>query len=318
MSMVICTLYEGHFHYGVAALVNSLFNNDFKGDIFIGYRGDIPVWASSSKTNETLTWEGAKTLFVAPDLNCHFLPIETTNHFTNYKAEFILKIWEQCVKKPAITGIVYFDPDIVNKCNWKFYEQWIGFGVALVHEIVWNDMAPSHPKRQQWLAVAKQLGYEVKNKLNSQINAGFIGVSADRLGFIRMLNNLIKQAVLNYNFDMTKLAQGADNSNLFSAGDQDLLNLTAMCTTETISEFGPEGMDFISGGWLMSHATGSPKPWKKQFFTAALKGNPPTRADKAYWQNVNGVIKCYQPMEIKLKRLSILIASLIGRFYNKS
>ena len=53
MSMVICTLFEGHFHYGVAALINSHFKYGFKGDIFIGYRGDEPVWASTSKCNET-------------------------------------------------------------------------------------------------------------------------------------------------------------------------------------------------------------------------------------------------------------------------
>ena len=318
MGLVICTLFEGHFHYGVAALVNSHFKNGFKGDIYIGYRGDMPFWALAAKNNDTLNWSGAKTLSVASELNCHFLPIKTITHFTNYKAEFILNILTKCISNMANTGIVYFDPDIVNKCNWQFYEQWISYGVALVHEIVWNDMPPTHPKRYQWLAVAEELGYRVKNKLNSQINAGFIGISAERLGFIRMWNNLINQAVLNFNFDMTKLAQGAENSNLFSAGDQDLLNLTVMCTDELISEFGPEGMDFISGGWLMSHATGGPKPWKKNFITAALKGKPPSLADKAYWQNVSGVINCYHPKDIKLKRLNILIASFIGRFYNRS
>ena len=318
MSMVICTLFEGHFHYGVAALVNSLFKNGFNGDVFIGYRGDVPSWALNAKSNETFNWAGAKTFSVTPDLNCHFLPIETTIHFTNYKAQFILNIREHCIIDPALSGIFYFDPDITNKCNWKFYEQWISYGVALVHEIDGNDMSPLHPKRNQWIAVSKQLGYDVKNKLNSQINGGFIGITADRFGFLQMWNDLIKHAVLNFNFDMTKLRQSTDRSNLFTASDQDLLNLTAMCTPETISEFGPEGMDFLNGGWLMSHAVGSPKPWKKNFFIAALKGKPPSLAEKAYWLNVNGVIKCYHPIEIKFKRFSILVASFIGRFYHKS
>lgn len=315
MNTVICTLFEGHFHYGAAALINSVLKHGFTGDIYIGYRGDIPFWAVNATDNPAIFWPGVKTLKSIPRLNIHFLPIETTDHFTNYKAFFILKVWDTCVQKSIMKAIIYFDPDIVNKCSWQYYEQWVGYGVALVHEIVWNDMPPTHPKRYQWFAVSKALGYTIHNKLNSQINAGFMGVSAERLGFLRMWNSLIDQSVLNYGFDRKKLAQHADNNNLFSAGDQDLLNLTAMCTSEALSEVGPEGMDFISGGWLMSHATGSPKPWKKQFILCALKGKPPSLAEKAYWKNVEGPLKCYSAFKIKFKRASILIASFIGRFY---
>ena len=318
MKTVICTLFEGHFHYGVAALINSVFAQGFYGEMYIGYRGEIPFWAKEAISNDSVNWSNAKTFNVEENFKVHFLPIDTTDHFTNYKAQFIVKVWEQCVTNPEIRGIIYFDPDIVNKCTWQYYEQWITYGVALVHEIVWNDMPPSHPKRHQWSAVSKALGYSINNVINAQINAGFIGVSADRLGFIKMWGNLIDQAVLNFNFDRTKLAQNPANTSLFSAGDQDLLNLTAMCTTEDISEFGPEGMDFISGGWLMSHATGSPKPWTKKFILSAFKGKPPSRAEKAYWLNVDGPIKCYNPFEIKTKQISILISSFIGRFYAQS
>ena len=315
MSSVICTLFEGHFHYGVAALVNSHYQHGFKGDFFIGYRGELPFWATAATNNNSLNWPGTKTLIIAEELKLHFLPINTNAHFTNYKTHFILELWEKCIDDSLVTGILYFDPDIVNKCSWKYYEQWITYGVALVHEIVWNDMPPSHPKRHQWATVASGLGYQIKNKLNSQINAGFIGVASDKLGFIQMWNNLITHAVQNFKFDMTKLAQHPDNNNLFSAGDQDLLNLTAMCTNEDLSEFGPEGMDFISGGWPMSHATGSPKPWKKNFIMSALNGKPPTLADKAYWKNVNGPVNCYKPIKIKFKRFCIVGAAFIGRFY---
>ena len=315
MNSVICTLFEGHFHYGVAALINSVFKQGFYGEIFIGYRGESPIWANTAISNDDLNWPDAKTFTVSANLKIHFLPIDTTDHFTNYKAQFIVKVWEQCVTDPAFKGIVYFDPDIINKCSWQYYEQWITYGVALVHEIVWNDMPPTHPKRHQWASVSNKLGYKVNHIINAQINAGFIGVSAGRIGFIKMWDRLIDQAVLNFNFDRTKLAQNPGNTGIFSAGDQDLLNLTAMCTTEDISEFGPEGMDFISGGWLMSHATGSPKPWNKKFILSALNGKPPTRAEKAYWENVDGPIKCYPAFKVKSKRISILLSSFIGRFY---
>ena len=127
MSSVICTLFEGHFHYGVAALVNSHYQHGFKGDFFIGYRGELPFWATAATNNNSLNWPGTKTLIIAEELKLHFLPINTNAHFTNYKTHFILELWEKCINDSLVTGILYFDPDIVNKCSWKYYEQWITF-----------------------------------------------------------------------------------------------------------------------------------------------------------------------------------------------
>ena len=43
---------------------------------------------------------------------------------------------------------------------------------------------------------------------------------------------------------------------------------------------GPEGMDFLPGGHLLSHAAGGGKPWRGGFLRAALRGRPPgTAAD---------------------------------------
>ena len=42
MDSVICTLFEGHYHYGLAAFINSVLRYNFKGCIYVGYKGKLP------------------------------------------------------------------------------------------------------------------------------------------------------------------------------------------------------------------------------------------------------------------------------------
>jgi hypothetical protein len=316
MKSAICTLFEGNYHFGVAALINSLARQGFKGSFYVGYRGILPEWSHSATADSSLGYDGATTLILNADLKVHFLPVTVTYHLTNYKPVFMLDLFAGPCKD--MERIAYFDPDIVVKCRWEFFETWMSHGVALVHEVVNNDMPPSHPIRKEWEKVVLLSDNVVTRQLSSYINAGFFGVAKPYIEFLELFRDIMDVARTHYKFDDSVFQFTADRSDIFFAKDQDALNIAAMCCKCPISEMGPEAMDFVSSGFTMSHAIGSPKPWSKNFTRFALKGVAPSMAEKEYWKNVTGPISLHTSSHIKLKLSALKFASFIGRFYRKN
>lgn len=315
MNSIVCTLFEGHYHYGLAALINSLYKHGFKGDFYAGYRGALPEWAGTSK-NETISkWKNCTSISVRKGQSIHFIPLEVNYHFCNYKPDFVIALSEYLGE--STQGIFYFDPDIVIKCRWSFYEQWLDLGVPVVHEITNNDMPQTHPIRQIWANEIRKNGLEVKTDICSYLNSGFFAVKHADIGFAHLFKKFVDVSQQDYNMDLTDFTFELDRSNPFFAKDQDAFNIAAMCTEASISEYGPEGMDLTSGGKLMSHAIGNPKPWKKKYIKNFLKGSPPTMADREYWNNANDAIKLYSDRRLKMARMELQLASFLGRFYRK-
>jgi hypothetical protein len=48
MKISLCTLFERNYHFGVAALSNSLIASGYSGDLWVGYRGALPGWITES------------------------------------------------------------------------------------------------------------------------------------------------------------------------------------------------------------------------------------------------------------------------------
>jgi hypothetical protein len=308
----VCTLFEGNYHYGVAALVNSLYKNGFTGDIYAGYRGELPPWANEAKESTDMMWAGGKTIKSLAGCDIHFLPVETDVHLTNYKPAFMLAL-QQYVDR----GLFYFDPDITVKCQWQFFEDWINCGVAVVQEIIMNNCSPFHPRRLRWQPVIEKAGRRTERLLYNYFNGGFCGVKKNDLDFIKAWYEITETGIKYFDFDPHYFTKPIVQTNIIPTGDQDALNIAAMCSKASISDFGPEGMDFIPGGWLMSHATGQPKPWHINYIKKALRGEKISLAEKNYWSYINSPIITHTNSQLKLKKLSIKIASLINRLYSK-
>lgn len=305
MSSLVCTLFEGHYHHGVAALANSLHQHGYRGEIWAGYRGAIPPWATQLSENN-----GVKCFRAAEGLTIQFLPVETGRHLTNYKPDFMAEL--RRVHRPDAGAMFYCDPDIVVKTGWQFFEQWAEGGVALCEDVN-SPMHSTHPMRKMWHRFYQPHGFAPARDLDVYINAGFVGVSRANWGFIELWKRLLDLMAA----ETKGLAELGvkDRAYPFHKPDQDALNIAAMYSAEPPSIVGKDGMDFTHGGFLLSHALGTPKPWNKSFITEALRGYPPAQADHYFWQHTTSPIDLFAPSTRSWKKLDLSIACAIGRFY---
>ena len=104
----------------------------------------------------------------------------------------------------------------------------------------------------------------------------------------------------------------------FYNADQDVLNLSLMACNVPMSLVGKDGMDFVSGGYIMSHAIGKVKPWRKNMLRSALSGYPPSLADRNYWQNVQAPIRLYTSGSLFLQKVNLAAAAAVGRILRRA
>jgi hypothetical protein len=306
---VICTLYEGNYHYGLGALVNSLHALGFRGHFYAGYRGDLPPWAQDQVRRNGIGW-----LFdVEPGITLHFVPIQTPLHFNNYKPHFMLDLMEEYC--PDETKFYFFDPDIVVKAPWSFFEQWTDHGIALCEDV--NHYLPrNHPVRMAWRKYATERGLTVQQSIDKFYNGGFLGVPRQAADFLRAWKKLFECRATD-GVDLAKFElSGFEPPYLFL--DQDLMNLALMFVPNPISAVGPEGMDFTPGGYVMSHSAGDTKSWRKRFLLEAIKGRAPSRTDKEFIRYTQAPIRIYSAPQLAARRAGVLVGSAIGRFYRRS
>ena len=321
MNSSICTLFEGHYHYGVAALSNSLYNNGFRGAIYVGYLGELPNWALKGKKKSIGKWEDAITLSPIEGLELVFIALATNYSLTNYKPDFMLELWEGPAQDAD--ALFYFDPDIVVDDSWSCFEQWVNCGVALCEDVN-SPLQECHPRRVGWRNYYNKYGINLNFKNQIYVNGGFVGLLKSDISFLTTWIDLQeKMAETIGGLDKSIFSKQAYNSSIlkiegfqiFDKSDQDALNATIEVFRGTISYFGKDGMGFEAGKAMMFHALGDNKPWKVNFIFKSFNGRIPRLVDEYYWKYSNYPIVSYTKSEISKKKLAIKISKFIGRFY---
>ena len=198
MSAYVCSLFEGTYHLGLGALVNSLYRNGFRGTVFAGYRGALPPWA-----NSTSTGSGTTDFDVGGGCRIRFLLLDTSLHLTSYKPIFMRQMFTEFLKDEDI--LCYFDPDITVKCRWSFFEEWVQNGLALVEDATFPYLPSDHPLRFQWMEIARSAQLTEKRSLSRYYNGGFVGVPGRVRKVLEVWESLLEAAKV-FGYDTTQLA----------------------------------------------------------------------------------------------------------------
>lgn len=304
----ICTLFEGDYHFGLAAFINSLVHADYRGSVYAGFRGSLPPWL-----NQLIRVNNRSDEFdVKDDLRLTFIPLDTPVHLTNYKPQFMLDLLAGRARECEY--LWYFDPDIFLRCNWSFFAGWQLNGVALCEEIVNYNLSESSPIRCLWMKIGKEIGLGIPRPVRGYFNGGMVGVSSAHISFLQLWKRLLDQAVSG-SYDLEVFKPGTPDMP-FNATDQDALNMTTMYVDFPLSTMGPEAMGFIPSGFTMYHAVGQ-KPWRGSLLLRALRGYPPSNAAKFFFTQLTSPIRPYSQPRLFTKKVACSVAAFIGRFYRR-
>lgn len=300
MTPAVCTLFEGHYHLGVGALINSLFASGYRGVILCGHRGPEPHWAEAARR-------------LSGQIEVRFVPVNAGIHFTHYKPTFMRECWSRLC--PDADQLYYFDPDIVVKAPWTVLARWAQDGAALVEDV--NGYMPArHPYRLAWGDFISARGLPVARALDRYYNAGFLGLPRTHAALLDVWAQIVAHAQAELG-SLEKIKFDTPHA-LLHTPDQDALNMALMATHIPINGTGPEGMDFAVGGHLLSHAIGGRKPWKGGFLAEALRGHPPGSAQKSFFHFVDSPLRLFSSRELAWLRLSLRSSALLGRMYRRA
>ena len=320
-SVAICTLFEGNYDLGVVALINSFKANGFVGKFYVGYRGNLPKWVQKSSAAVNWAWEGMTTMEIESEFTVYFLPLSTNYHFTNYKPDFMLELWEGPAS--AAEEMYYIDPDIVLSIEWSVFKTWVQSGVALCADIN-SPMTENHPKRNLWRDYFLDYGLNLTFKSDLYVNGGFVGLKRSDKGFLEIWKK-VQESMANRIGGLSKSSlkgEAMDKNEMtifspFSKTDQDALNAAVEAFDGKLSILGKDAMGFDSKKAILPHALGQPKPWNKNYLIEAFNGFPPKQVDKEYWNYVDNPIRVFSTYKIRSKKITIRIAILISRFYRR-
>ncbi len=303
----ICTLFEGDYHFGLAAFVNSLVASGYSGTIWAGYRGPLPPWLNQL----TRVCDG-NDYVVVNSVRLAFREIKSDIHLANYKPQFMMRLLAEELR--GCDYLWYFDPDIFIRCSWSHFERWQRYGIALCEEIVNYHLAERDPLRCQWMELGSAIGLGEPRALNRYFNSGMIGIGYPHIGLLHIWQRVLEQ-VASTSADLKSFMPGKREMP-FHSTDQDALNMALMYISHPLTTMGPEAMGFIPSGFTMYHATGI-KPWKRSLLLRALRGTPPPSAAKFFFSQAQSPIHAYSAPHFCAKQLECELAALIGRFYSR-
>ncbi len=298
--IVVC-LFDGEYHFGVAALANSLAKIKFEGLINAGYRGPLPDWINQ------LEAIGDNYFYLTKEIVIHFKQVNTEMHLGYFKPYFLKETIDTYT---STQKFYYFDADIIVNSPWSLYSNWLEKGACLCLDVSFHFLHHTHPWRKDWRRLAP-VDEKLFNNTNHYFNSGFMGVERESVALIdRWIYFTEKYIEMGGNINCFV----KDTYSSFK-GDQDLLNAAVTISSDIeISIMGKEAMGFTLPATIMIHAIGEDKPWNNWFLKQLIKsGRKPGFADQNFFSYCKYPINIFSPYNYRIKKLDLLSASFFGR-----
>ncbi|MEO6549466.1 MAG: hypothetical protein ABIN94_15795 [Ferruginibacter sp.] len=298
---IVC-LFDGHYHLGLAALVNSLVKSNFKGFINTAYRGELPPWLNQLQST------GNNSYRVTKDVTIHFDLVDTVMNLAFYKPYFIAKTFQDY---PLANRLFYFDVDIVVNAPWAFFSNWLDGHVCLCLDSSYEYVHSNHPWRRDWKKLANvEDGFN--NPETAYVNSGFIGITRKNIYLVQ------KWILLTDKFAELggSVKEFFQDGHMSYKGDQDLLNAAITVSPEIeLSLIGKEGMGFTQPAYLMTHAVAKDKPWNKNFISHLFRiGQKPSFSERNFFNYCETPIALFSSAVLRVKNINLFLATFLGRF----
>lgn len=301
MTAIIC-LAENDYWKGVCALTNATFKHNFKATIFVGYRGELPLWLLQiPKVNETY--------IVSTDLKIHPILLDTQRHLGFEKVFFI----DYLIDSFDLSKFYFFDADCIPITDYSFFENWSRNHIAICEDECFSVLHENHPWKIYWKNILITEGFVNLSFNHPYINSGFLSLSKVHFQLIKRWKKLT-----------LKLEKEGLNTNQFNKnpvspiqGDQEILNMALMTfDSSELSVIGREAMGFKDPVYLMVHCTSSEKPWSKNYIYEFLKnGIAVSKSEKIFTNYLNLKFKCLKDSKLKITKVNIKLTSLLTRLF---
>jgi hypothetical protein len=304
MNPVLFTIYEGDYHYGVAAIINSAIKGGFDGMFCIFHRGPLPPWTRTLKQLDENSFEVAER-------RVDFRHIQIESYLGYEKPRAALDVFSLY---PECDTVLYADPDIVFLAQWKFFRDWLSQGVAFCLDANFPYLPAEHPWRKTWGILLEAATGKKPHSESVYPNGGFFGVRRQDKAFLEDWFAITEQ----YRKQMGELTHfRLGQRHLAVVGDQDLMASALMGWTGEKSILGPEGMGFTGHHFILSHDINQPKAWRRRFFLEALKGNQVPRAADMFLEASRGPIQAWSKAALTTKRYWVLVAKTLTRVWQR-